>query len=102
MCGIAGIISKNNSVSAKEIVFAMSQSIKHRGPDGEGFVFFENLNNTPAYSNETPDINKNNSQFLFNPQVALNDTTQNNSIAFAHRRLSIIDLSASGNLSLKK
>ncbi len=97
MCGIAGIISKNNSVSLKETVFAMSQSIKHRGPDGEGFVFFDNLNSTPVYSNETPEVNKNNQQFLFNPQVALNDVFQNNTIALAHRRLSIIDLSASGH-----
>lgn len=44
MCGIAGIITKNNIVSLKDTVFAMSQSIKHRGPDGEGFTFFQKQN----------------------------------------------------------
>ena len=40
MCGIAGIISKTNTVSLKDMVFDLSQAIKHRGPDGEGFAFF--------------------------------------------------------------
>ena len=57
MCGIAGVISKNNSLSLKETVFAMSQAIKHRGPDGEGFAFFSNTKSIPVFSNETPQIN---------------------------------------------
>ena len=49
MCGIAGIVSKNKTISLKKTVFAMSQSIKHRGPDGEGFVFFSKENTLPVY-----------------------------------------------------
>ena len=95
MCGIAGIISKTNSVSLKDAVFAMSQSIKHRGPDGEGFAFFSNSNSIAAYSNETPQVNKESKSFLFNPTTALQNIDTNYTIAFAHRRLSIIDLSES-------
>lgn len=97
MCGIAGIISKNNSVSLKETVCAMSQAIKHRGPDGEGFAFFSQTKSTPVYSNETPQINKESKSFLFNPKISLQDVDLNDSVAFAHRRLSIIDLSESGH-----
>lgn len=97
MCGIAGIISKNNSVSLKETVFAMSQAIKHRGPDGEGFAFFSQTKSTPVYSNETPQINRESKTFLFNPKMSLQDVDLNHDIAFAHRRLSIIDLSESGH-----
>lgn len=97
MCGIAGIISKSNSVSIKDTVFAMSQAIKHRGPDGEGFAFFSSSKVTPAYSNETPQINKESKSFLFNPNTSLQNIQNDYTIAFAHRRLSIIDLSEAGH-----
>ena len=97
MCGIAGIISKNNTVSLKDTVFAMSQSIKHRGPDGEGFAFFSNTHSAPVYSSETPIVNKESKTFLFNPNISIQNIESNYSIAFAHRRLSIIDLSESGH-----
>ncbi len=97
MCGIAGLISKTNLVSVKDTVFAMSQTIKHRGPDGEGFAFFSESAITPAYSNETPQVNKESKQFKFNPAVALNNIGSDYNVALAHRRLSIIDLSESGH-----
>jgi asparagine synthase (glutamine-hydrolysing) len=97
MCGIAGIISKNNSLSLKDIVFAMSQAIKHRGPDGEGFAFFSNAKSIPVFSDETPLINKESHSFLFNPNRSIQNIESNYEIAFAHRRLSIIDLSESGH-----
>lgn len=97
MCGIAGIITKNNIVSLKDTVFAMSQSIKHRGPDGEGFTFFSKTKSVPVYSEETPQINKESNSFLFNPNVSIQNIESNFEMAFAHRRLSIIDLSESGH-----
>jgi len=97
MCGIAGIISKENKISLKDTVFAMTQAIKHRGPDGEGFVFLSKLNSVPAYSNETPLQNKERGTFLFNPKVSIQDIDSNYDVVFSHRRLSIIDLSESGH-----
>lgn len=97
MCGIAGVISKNNSLSLKDTVFAMSQAIKHRGPDGEGFAFFSNTKSIPVFSDETPQINKESHSFLFNPNTSIQNIESNYEIAFAHRRLSIIDLSESGH-----
>jgi len=97
MCGIAGIISKNNSLSLKETVFVMSQAIKHRGPDGEGFAFFLKTKSIPVFSDETPQINKESQSFLFNPNTSIQNIESNYEIAFAHRRLSIIDLSESGH-----
>lgn len=97
MCGIAGIISKNNSVSLKETVFAMSQAIKHRGPDGEGFAFFSKIHSVSVYSDDTPRINKESHSFLFNPNTSIQNIESNYEIVFAHRRLSIIDLTESGH-----
>ena len=61
MCGIAGFISLNNSITEAQLRQA-TQLIQHRGPDAEGFYFSEN-----------------------------------NSVGLAHRRLSILDLSAAAN-----
>ncbi len=97
MCGIAGLVSKTNSVSVKEAVFAMSQAIKHRGPDGEGFVFLSNEKTEPVYSLDTPRVNKESKAFKFNPSHSITDLNSNHSLALAHRRLSIIDLSESGH-----
>lgn len=97
MCGIAGIVSKNKSVSIKDSVYAMSQSIKHRGPDGEGFVFISTENIVPAFSNDTPLVNTQSNQHSYNPKISIDAISEDYHIAFAHRRLSIIDLSEAGH-----
>ena len=61
MCGIAGFISLNSSITEARLRQA-TQLIQHRGPDAEGFYF-----------------------------------SDDNSVGLAHRRLSILDLSAAAN-----
>jgi len=97
MCGIAGIISKTKADSLKELIFDMSQSIKHRGLDGEGFVFFNETQHQAAYSTETPQVNIESERYLFNPKTSIHLVSENFNIALAHRRLSIIDLSEAGH-----
>lgn len=97
MCGIAGIVSKGNEFNLKDAIFQMSHSIKHRGPDGEGFLFIEKNKAIPAFSNETPIINKQSNAYLFNPSVSIQEFDGNSEVALAHRRLSIIDLSETGH-----
>ena len=41
MCGIAGIITKREE--KKELITKMSERIKHRGPDGEGFFIDDDI-----------------------------------------------------------
>ena len=41
MCGINGIVYKNKKPNKRE-VYIMNQAIKHRGPDDEGIMSFEN------------------------------------------------------------
>lgn len=43
MCGICGIIDLKNNFGNDTIIRRMMQSIKHRGPDGEGFLIDNNL-----------------------------------------------------------
>lgn len=43
MCGISGIVNKKNSPVRKEYITSMNNTIIHRGPDAEGYYFFENI-----------------------------------------------------------
>ena len=43
MCGIAGIIKKNNEKVEKSEINKMLKSIKHRGPDGENIYLDDNI-----------------------------------------------------------
>ncbi|MEN9743914.1 MAG: asparagine synthase [Bacteroidota bacterium] len=42
MCGIAGLVAKQNPSNAAEILQQMSSKIAHRGPDSEGSLWLEN------------------------------------------------------------
>ena len=37
MCGIAGIVSINRELVSQDRIVKMTDSIAHRGPDGEGY-----------------------------------------------------------------
>jgi len=79
MCGIVGIIGLNELPVDKENILTMADEIKHRGPDGEGFLITNNLdfcNSIKRIRNNALVISKNHHQ----------------QVAFGHRRLSIIDL----------
>ena len=43
MCGITGFINLNNKIARKTILKKMTDSLYHRGPDGEGHFLFENF-----------------------------------------------------------
>lgn len=75
----------------------MSQAIRHRGPDGEGFAFFSEQKSLPVYSADTPALIRHNRSFRYMPETAINELTEEYRMAFAHRRLSIIDLSEAGH-----
>jgi asparagine synthase (glutamine-hydrolysing) len=43
MCGISGIISKNNTPVKSEVIKAFNNIIAHRGPDADGFYYGDNF-----------------------------------------------------------
>ncbi|MDH5716668.1 MAG: asparagine synthase (glutamine-hydrolyzing) [Spirochaetia bacterium] len=100
MCGISIYFRKEKSNILKQLV-QMNDIISHRGPDDEGFVLFdtesEQINilggkNTPdsmvqSSIRYTPNKKVNNQDFL----------SEKYNLGFAHRRLSIIDLTDAGH-----
>lgn len=96
MCGIAGIILKRKTnFSLADKIVLMADAIKHRGPDGEGFLLATSENVTPYYNTLKQTYQRSDLSYI--PQLQISKTDSNAFIAFAHRRLSIIDLSESGH-----
>jgi asparagine synthase (glutamine-hydrolysing) len=75
MCGIAGIISLDNRTVDNNLLLKMARALSHRGPDDEQFIVF--------------DTEK--ARFDLFRRGSTSGLAGN--IGFAHRRLSIIDLS---------
>ena len=87
MCGIAGIYYFNGIAKTEEIK-KMTDSLRHRGPDDEGFlgVDFERRKVYPLMGKESR---------AEGPRVE--DLEQPVNLMLGHRRLSIIDLSPAGH-----
>lgn len=99
MCGIAGIISLKGNKHLSKQILQMNNAIKHRGPDDEGY-FLLDVNSNLKISAIGDDSNLNAS--LPGSSTHIKDTLNNkSSVAFSHRRLSIIDLSHHGHQPLQ-
>jgi asparagine synthase (glutamine-hydrolysing) len=94
MCGISGVISKNN-IHIDSFV-KMNQIIKHRGPDDEGFIFF-NENEFQVLGSADTAKDSWSSNEPYSPKSDINKSTVEANIGFGHRRLSILDLSPKGH-----
>jgi asparagine synthase (glutamine-hydrolysing) len=88
MCGIFGIIQKDLS---SEQVFSATQSIKHRGPDDEGYLLLKSLEDFGVECSG-PDTLAD-----LNLPVIQSTYSERFSIGFGFRRLSILDLSKNGH-----
>jgi asparagine synthase (glutamine-hydrolysing) len=75
MCGIAGMVS-SKGIELRDLE-TMSLSLRHRGPDGYGFMFYSHRFGIRLFLNQDFDKNEYGQQLL----------------GFAHCRLSILDLS---------
>jgi asparagine synthase (glutamine-hydrolysing) len=97
MCGIAGFIATTPQ-SARIIVW-MTDIIRHRGPDDEGFVLFPELSSlSRVYGGlDTPDVAYQLTT-AYTPQEKLCGLSDDPvTLALGHRRLSIVDLSPLGH-----
>jgi asparagine synthase (glutamine-hydrolysing) len=95
MCGISGIILKQkNNLNLIEKIVSLTDAIKHRGPDGEGFILANEQFVSPHFNNQQ---NYNRKELNYLPKVNLKNSPENSYLAFGHRRLSIIDLSETGH-----
>jgi asparagine synthase (glutamine-hydrolysing) len=95
MCGIAGIASLGKQPSIDPFwAKRMADTLRHRGPDDEGFATFTEDSFHCFGGNDTPsEVFE--SQFPFSPNAP--HTTHHAPLLLAHRRLSIQDVSPAGH-----
>ncbi len=98
MCGISAIISSGNSLAVTNIK-QMSDIISHRGPDDEGFIVLESLENSPkVYGAGSTPKTVFESAFPYTPRAFWPEgQVLTGLLALGHRRLSIVDLSPAGH-----
>lgn len=95
MCGIAGIVKfKGSPVDAVKAVQLMNNAIKHRGPDGDGYLVITGDKEVSAFGSDTPSAIIE-SGILHKPQIHIDKAGEADAI-LAHRRLSIIDIQPTG------
>lgn len=93
MCGIAGIFWHSKPTQDVAITLEKwSKVIRHRGPDGAGYLLVNENETIECAGYDTPEIISNEKAL-----AQLSDYVGNATGGFLHRRLSIIDLSAGGH-----
>ncbi len=97
MCGIGGIVRFNNTVkNIKGAAQILNANIAHRGPDGEGYFFYNQSQAIPAYSKHTPQLCIQN-RLDYGAVKSIDELHDDFDLVLLHRRLAIIDLNASGH-----
>ena len=101
MCGIAGVFRLDGAPLDIGLMERMTQVIKHRGPDDEGYLVVNTREKSyeVAGGRDTPDAVWG-SPYPFCPKHkidAIVSPTKSFDLALGHRRLSIIDLSPAGH-----
>ena len=93
MCGISGYIDMKHGVD-KNVLRDMTQMIRHRGPDDEGYALFTQNKVVFAKGDDTAE------QIDASPIEDIQ--CQDYFMGFGHRRLSILDLSVLGHQPMQK
>lgn len=97
MCGISGIFTlEPESVNVSGHLLQMSKTLRHRGPDDEGFFLATNHYGKFFSGNDTPE-NVSESGLIYTSIDRLQNQHTGFNFGFCHRRLSILDLSPRGH-----
>ncbi len=100
MCGISGIINNKTKTCKATDLLAMTDIITHRGPNGEGYLLFDEQNIAHVLGGKDTPADVYHCDMPYRPSEDINTSTQEFTLAFGHRRLSIIDLSPFGHLPM--
>lgn len=97
MCGIGGVINKNEFDLT--VLAEFTNIIKHRGPDDEGYAVFKDLSAPPeCFAGSDTVLTTYQMHTGYQPVHNINNfSSQKAKLAFCHRRLSILDLSPLGH-----
>ena len=93
MCGISGILHFDKKPISTELLQKMAMSLRHRGPDDEGYLLVCTDDNKfeHRHGNDTIKEVKDTTKHI------LSDCIFSPNLGFGYRRLSILDLSSNGH-----
>lgn len=91
MCGLAGIYHLEGAPVDSQILLRMSRMIRHRGPDDEGFLLINTQNGDVNHYSHDDTLDEVRQKIPRLPNIT------NANLGLAYRRLSIIDVTASGH-----
>ena len=98
MCGITGILSFGKARNLLPDIVRMTDAIRHRGPDDEGFAFFGREGAIEIYGGRDTPESVYAAGLPYSPRKSYKGISPGDAfLAFGHRRLSIVDLSAAGH-----
>ena len=100
MCGLSALISPTGDSRLVSNIVKMTHTVRHRGPDDEGYVFFsDGRDKLQILGGEDTLDACFQSDYRYCPQSIVRPSFSESEpvVAFGHRRLSIIDLSAAGH-----
>jgi len=97
MCGFVGIFNLNQEAqNYKYSILEMTEEIKHRGPDDEGYLFIKDNKTYIFGGDDTPKFAKE-SVITYFPKAHIKNINIKSEITFGFRRLAIQDLSIAGH-----
>lgn len=96
MCGIFGLL-QSQPFAGHELI-GMSQAMRHRGPDDEGFMVISDGREMHFGGSDTPEhVMQGGLAYTPRERIEPNWRSAAGGLAFGHRRLSIVDLSLRGH-----
>lgn len=94
MCGIAGILYFDGpSQGLADTIHRMTDTLRHRGPDDEGYMLFNTSTNQHRHAAGEDSVD----EYRQSTAHIQNLNREPFNLAFGHRRFAIIDLSAAGH-----
>jgi asparagine synthase (glutamine-hydrolysing) len=99
MCGIAGIVAFDNDFMQLKYIYDITTAQRHRGPDDEGFVFFDSTDSYAGFygGDDTPESVFASAHNYTPTEKYTGQPPPTAFFAMGHRRLSILDLSPAGH-----
>lgn len=96
MCGIIGILNYRGEPAPQlSSLRTMTQAMRHRGPDDEGYVSFDAKGGAhPYYGDDSPESVR---HYHSDTRPVAEGVPSSSILAFGHRRLSILDLTPAGH-----